>query len=104
MMRVEIGFAESGKMFAAAENSSFGQSAQEFSGIDDYLLGVGGDGSRTHDGARGLKGQVEGGSEVYIEAQGSAVRADDASVLAEEFAASGDKDFCGRRSRSEHFA
>jgi len=49
MVRVEIGFAESGKMFAAAENSSFGQSAQEFSGIDDYLLGVGGDGSRTHD-------------------------------------------------------
>jgi len=50
------------------------------------------------------KARSRAGSEVYIEAESAAVGADDASVLAVEFAASGGKDFCGRRSRSEHFA
>ena len=95
MMRVEVGFAESGKMFAAAEDSGIAQSAQEFAGVDDDLLRIGGDGSRTHHRARGFKGQVERGSEVDVEAESAAVGADDASMLAVEFAASGGEDLRG---------
>src|SRR5437667_12434263 len=104
MMGVELGFAESGKMFAAAENSGISQSAQEFARVNDDLFRIGRDGSRTHHRSRGFERQVERGSEVDVEAEGAAVGADDASVLAEEFAASGGEDLGGRRGWSQYVA
>jgi len=103
-MRVEVGFAEAGKMFAAAKDSGVGQSSEEFAGVNDDLLGIGGNGSRTHHRARGFKCQVERGSEVDVETKRAAVGPDDASMLAVEFTASGGKYFRWGRRGTENLA
>ena len=104
MVRVEVGLAESWEMLAAAEDAGITHPAQEFASVDDDLLRVRRDGSRTHHRMRRLERKVERGSEVHVEAERAAVHANDASVLAEELAEAGGKDLRGRRSRTEHVA
>src|SRR5438552_19194295 len=101
MMGVELGFAESGKMFAAAENSGISQSAQEFARVNDDLFRIGRDGSRTHHLSRGFERQVDRGSEVDVEAERAAVAADHASVLADAVAADGGEALGGGRRLSQ---
>src|SRR5713101_4714399 len=91
-------------MLAAAEDTGITQPTEEFAGVGNDPLGIIRDCPRAHHGSRGLKRKVERGSEVHVEAERTAVRADDASVLAEQRAVAGGKDLRGRWSRSEHIA
>src|SRR5689334_21987273 len=95
VMGVEVRFSEAGEMLAAAQDAGVAETAEECARVSDDLQGIGGDRTRIHYGFRGFKGEVEGGSEVYVEAKGAAVFADDASVLAKELAVRGGEDFGG---------
>src|SRR5882724_9053754 len=91
-------------MLAAAEDTGITQPTEEFAGVGNDLLGIIRDCPRAHHGSRGLKRKVERGSEVHVEAERAAVRANDASVLTEERAVAGGKDLCRRWCGPEHVA
>src|SRR3974390_1809374 len=96
-MRIEIGFAQPGKMFAAAQHSGFAQPAQKFTGIKSNLFRIVGYRARAEDGVRCGKCQIEAGCEVHTESKSSAILTDEAPVLSEELAPAGGMDFrrCG---------
>ncbi len=81
---VELAFAESGEMFAAAGDVSVLESEEEGAGVGGGGLGIGGDGAGGEDGERGFETEVEDGCEIDIEAEGADFSADDLSVGAVE--------------------
>src|SRR5208282_2185841 len=104
VMAVKLALTESGEVLAAAEHTGIAQSAQKLAGVGNDLLGIVRNRPRTQHRPRSFVGQVEHRSKIYIEAQNAAVFADHASMLAKKRSASGGKNFCRRRRRTEHVA
>ncbi len=104
MVRIERGLAQSGEMFAAAEDSGIAQSAQKLARVDNHLFRIVRDRPRTHHRARRLEGQIEHRGKIHVEAKRAAVFADHATMLAKKRAAARGKNLCRRRRRTDHVA
>jgi len=100
-MAVERALAEAGKMLAAPQNPGVCQSGKELTDVFHGFHGIWRDCARCHHLARCLEGQVEDGGEVYVEAECTAVLADNLAVLTKHARIAGGKHVRRRRRRPE---
>jgi hypothetical protein len=91
VMAVERALAEAGKMFPAPKNPGVCQSGKELADVFHGFHGIWRDCARCHHLARRLEGQIEDGGKVYVEAERTAVVADNLAVLAKHARIAGGK-------------
>ena len=100
-MAVERALAEAGKMFPAPKNPCVCQSCKELADVFHGFHGIWRDCARCHHFARGLEGQIEDRGKVYVEAERTAVLADNLAMLAKHARIAGGKHVRGRRRRPQ---
>src|SRR5579864_2735151 len=86
---IEIGLAESGKMFNCSQHSCRPKSSEKFASVYGGFLGIIGNRTRTHHLARRLECQIYNRGEVRVETHCPARFTDDVSMVAIKFAVAG---------------
>ena len=103
-MAVELAFAKSGEVLAAAQNFGGLESRQKFVSVGNGLGRVGRHRTRSHYRARCLERQIEHRSKVDVESHCAAVLTDDLAMLSEDVRVAGGECLSRRWSCAQRLA